>query len=129
MNFARLRHRLSTVYSKQTRCGLREFQPTSALRTFCRAVSWVKGGTKLIWGWLAIPFLLVLCRRVLRFGLLRQNREAEDLQILAKLCDRLKADAVNPGGPRLFQIYVPVVNEQRFGRLDPQFVDAMLVDC
>src|SRR6185369_2173596 len=43
-NSARFRQRLSTVYASETRSGSREFQPSSASRTFCAAVSGVKGG-------------------------------------------------------------------------------------
>src|SRR5712671_294310 len=44
-NSARLRQRLSTVYARATRAGSREFQPSSASRTFSAAVSAVKGGS------------------------------------------------------------------------------------
>src|SRR5690606_26577861 len=43
-NSARLRHLLSIVYASATLSGLRLFQPSSAPRTFCIAVSCVKGG-------------------------------------------------------------------------------------
>src|SRR5271154_3425757 len=54
-NSARFRHRLSTVYPSDTRCGSREFQLFSAPRTFRIAVSRVNGGTNLICGWGAVP--------------------------------------------------------------------------
>src|SRR5208282_4310772 len=44
MNSARLRHRLSSVYAKETRSGSRLFQPSSAIRTLTIAVSRVNGG-------------------------------------------------------------------------------------
>jgi hypothetical protein len=40
-----IRQRLSTVYARATCFGLREFQPSSALRTLAIAVSKVNGGT------------------------------------------------------------------------------------
>ena len=49
----------------------------------------------------------------------RQNRETKRVQILAKLFHRLKADSADPGRARLFQIYFPVVNEQRFRGCTP----------
>src|ERR1700730_10403492 len=69
-----------------------------------------------------------LPRRAARFGLLWQNREAERLQVLAKLLHRLKTNSANSGRARLFQIYVPVVNEQGFGWLDSECVNAMLIN-
>src|SRR6185312_14497007 len=43
-NSARLRQRLSSVYARATRSGSRVFHASSAARTFCAAVSAVKGG-------------------------------------------------------------------------------------
>src|SRR5690242_11923156 len=44
MNSARFLQRLSSVYARATALGFRLFQPSSAIRTFCAAVSAVKGG-------------------------------------------------------------------------------------
>src|ERR1700693_3093716 len=65
---------------------------------------------------------------MLRFGLLRQNRETERLQVPTKLLHRLKTNSANPGRARLFQIYIPVVNEQGFGWLDSECLNAMLIN-
>src|SRR3954465_5879139 len=43
-NSARLRHWLSLVETNAPRSGSREFQPSSARRTFCTALSRVNGG-------------------------------------------------------------------------------------
>src|SRR5580704_6701337 len=43
-NSARLRQRESTEYARATFSGSRVFQPSSARRTFCTAVSAVNGG-------------------------------------------------------------------------------------
>ncbi len=43
-NSARLRQVLLRVYASATRSGSRVFHASSAMRTFCVAVSWVKGG-------------------------------------------------------------------------------------
>src|SRR6476646_728295 len=44
-NSERLRQRLSVVYASATRAGSRVFHASSAIRTFCAAVSAVKGGS------------------------------------------------------------------------------------
>ena len=45
MNSDLLRQTLSMLYASETFSGSREFQASSAIRTFCTAVSYVNGGS------------------------------------------------------------------------------------
>src|SRR5271156_6266760 len=69
-----------------------------------------------------------LSGRALSFGLPRQNGETERLQLVAQLFDRLKTDCADPGGARLLQIYLAVVDKKCGGRLHAESLNAVLID-